>query len=195
VTFVAHDATGILSKFCGVLSAHDANILDAKVFTRRDGLVIDTFRVTGFVSHESLTDDACLKISRDIKEIILGRIDTAQLIERHKMKWKRRTQPINPNVRIGVEFEDHPRFTIIDIYAPDTLGFLYRITEAISKLNLNITFAKIATRVDGIVDSFYLLDSTGQKLTDPAQRNLVKQEILAVINTVSESELTMTSTL
>jgi [protein-PII] uridylyltransferase len=61
------------------------------------------------------------------------------------------------------------------------LGFLYSITDAISRLGLNITFAKIATRIDGIVDSFYLLNGSGKKLNDAAQRDTIKQEILATI--------------
>jgi len=51
---------------------------------------------------------------------------------------------------------------------------------------LNISFAKIATRVDGIVDSFYLLNAEGKKLTDPAQREAVKREILTTIQILSE---------
>jgi [protein-PII] uridylyltransferase len=91
-------------------------------------------------------------------------------------------------------FEDHPQYTIIDVYAPDTLGFLYRITETISRLGLNITFAKIATRVDGIVDSFYLLDNGGDKLDGLGQREKVKKEILDTIQIILESELVVTST-
>ena len=69
------------------------------------------------------------------------------------------------------------------------LGFLYRITGTMSLLGLNISFAKIATRVDGIVDSFYVLDFNGNKLSDPPQRTYVRKEILNVINDLTESEL------
>ena len=68
------------------------------------------------------------------------------------------------------------------------LGFLYRITTAISGLGLNISFAKIATRADGIVDSFYVLDVSGNTLTE-AGRDKVKTEIMRVITTLTESEL------
>jgi [protein-PII] uridylyltransferase len=193
VTFITHDAPGLLSKLCGVLTANDANILDAQVFTRRDGMIIDKFRVVEFISQHALSIETCDRVSRDIKEVISGRVDIAHLIERHRMRWKRRTQPVNPNIRRDVEFEDHPQFTIIDIYAPDALGFLYRITEAISLLDLNITFAKIATRVDGIVDSFYLLDNSGKKMEDLGQREKLRSEILSVIQKVYESELVATS--
>ena len=135
----------------------------------------------------ALSEEHCSRISRDATEVMEGRIEIAHLIERHRLRWKRRTRIMNPNTRCDVEFEDHPQFTIIDVYAPDTLGLLYRITETISRLGLNISFAKIATRVDGIVDSFYILDADGKKLDDPAQREAVKREILATIQTISES--------
>jgi [protein-PII] uridylyltransferase len=117
--------------------------------------------------------------------------DIEELLNRHKMKWKRRSGIANPNVRIDVEFESHPRYTIIDVYAPDMLGFLYRITGTISMLGLNISFAKIATRIDGIVDSFYVLDLTGRKVDDEAQRSYIRSEIFKVITDLSESELVM----
>jgi [protein-PII] uridylyltransferase len=187
VTFIAQDSPGILSKFCGVMTANDANILNAEVFTRRDGIVIDKFRVVEFGSNTALSEDHCSRINRDVTEVMEGRAEIAHLIERQRMRWKRRTRIINPNTRCDVTFEDHPQFTIIDVYAPDTLGLLYRITETISRLGLNISFAKIATRVDGIVDSFYLLDTNGKKLDDPAQRELIRREILATIQNIPES--------
>jgi [protein-PII] uridylyltransferase len=194
VTFIARDAPGVLSKFCGVLTANDANILDAQVFTRHDGIVIDKFRVVEFISHIPLSEEICERIAHNIKEISEGRVEISKLMERHRMRWKRRTQPMNLNVRCDVEFEDHPKFTIIDVYAPDTLGFLYRLTETISRLGLNITFAKISTRVDGIVDSFYLVDNNGKKLDNPGRREQAKQEILTTIRSLSESELVPSTT-
>ncbi|RPI01948.1 MAG: [protein-PII] uridylyltransferase, partial [Ignavibacteriae bacterium] len=149
VTFIAHDAPGALSKFCGVLTSNDANILNAEVFTRRDGIIIDKFRVVEFSSNTALSEEQCSRISRDATIVMEGRSDVTQLLERHRLRWKRRTRLVNPNTRCDVTFEDHPQFTIIDVYAPDMLGLLYRITETISRLGLNISFAKIATRVDG----------------------------------------------
>ncbi len=191
VTIIACDAPFALSRFCGVLSANDANILDAQIFTRNDGMIIDRFRVVDFVSKAALNARQCDKIHQELNHVFDDVADIEALLSRHRMKWKRRSRIANPNVRIDVEFENHPRFTIIDVYAPDMLGFLYRITGTISMLGLNISFAKIATRVDGIVDSFYVLDITGRKIDDGAQRSYVRSEILKVINDLSESELVM----
>jgi [protein-PII] uridylyltransferase len=189
VTIIARDAPFALSRFCGVLSANDANILDAQIFTRNDGIIIDRFRVIDFVSKSALRSRQCDKIHQELNHVFDDVADIEALLSRHKMKWKRRSRIANPNVRIDVEFENHPRYTIIDVYAPDMLGFLYRITGTISMLGLNISFAKIATRVDGIVDSFYVLDLTGRKVDDEAQRSYIRSEILKVITDLSESEL------
>jgi [protein-PII] uridylyltransferase len=187
VTFIAHDSPGVLSKFCGVLSANDANILNAEVFTRRDGIVIDKFRVVEFGSNTALSEDHLSRIKRDVTGVIEGNIEIAHIIEQHRVRWKRRIRIMNPNTRCDVQFEDHPQFTIIDIYAPDMLGLLYHITDTIARLGLNISFAKIATRVDGIVDSFYLSNADGKKLDDPVQREAAKRDILATIQVLSES--------
>jgi [protein-PII] uridylyltransferase len=110
------------------------------------------------------------------------------------LRWKRRTHPLNPNIRFDVEFEDHPRFTIIDVYAADRIGFLHKVTGTISTLGLNISFAKIATRVDGIVDSFYVLDRFGKKIEDDHQKTLVRNEILEAMRSFFELELSAIGT-
>ena len=56
---------------------------------------------------------------------------------------------------------------------PTTVGFLYRITETISALGLDIYFAKIATRMDGIVDAFYTLDREGKPVADPQRQESI----------------------
>ncbi|GJQ21409.1 MAG: bifunctional uridylyltransferase/uridylyl-removing enzyme [Bacteroidia bacterium] len=193
ITVIARDAPYALSRFCGVLSANDANILDAHIFTRNDGIIIDKFRVSDFLQHSRLTDAQCEKVRRELIDVMTGTTDILHLLHRHRMKWKRLKREHNPNTRIGVEFEDHPVYTIIDVFAPDRLGFLYRITETISGLGLNIHSAKIATRADGIVDSFYVLDRNGGKIDDPSRRAEIQHNLLQAVEEAAGSELTPSS--
>ncbi|MCU0454471.1 MAG: [protein-PII] uridylyltransferase [Bacteroidetes bacterium] len=189
LTVIAPDADFFLSRCCGVLTANDGNIIDASIFTRDDGTVIDKFRVVDATTHAPLSGDRCRKIEEDLREVFAGEVDVEQLIERHRRRWKRKAGRHNPNIRIDVEFEDHPRFTIIDVYGADTLGFLYRITETMSRLGLSIHFAKIATRGDGIVDAFYVLDRSGQPLSDPDRRAVVQKQLRTTLRDLSHSEL------
>jgi len=77
---------------------------------------------------------------------------------------------MHPNIRIDVEFQDNSEHTIVDIFAPDMTGFLYKITQTLSKAKLQIDFAKLATRGDGIVDSFYVEQKMERKYC-PTKRN------------------------
>lgn len=191
ITIVTRDAPFALSRFCAVLAANDANILDANIFTRDDGMIIDRFRVSDATTTQQLERAVCAKILEDLKRVMEGTLDVEHLFQAHHRKWKRRPRlPVNPRVRTAVEFEDNPRYTIIDVYAPDSVGFLYRVTETISRLGLDIYFAKIATRVDGIVDAFYVRDRSGQPVNDPEQREGIRREILSTVRSISEQQLT-----
>jgi len=182
----------LLSKCCGVLAANDANIFDAHIFTRNDGIVIDKFRVFDFNTRSALTQGQAQKMSVELSDVLEGRINTEHLLQRHRMKWRRRTGRPDPTVRVDVAFEDHPRYTIVDVFAADTLGFLYKITELMSELGLDISFAKIATRADGIVDSFYVLDRSGSRIDERERRMVIRQELLKAIEHLARTELVLT---
>ncbi len=189
VTIISTDAPFALSKFCGVLSANDANIFDASIFTRTDGIIIDKFRVTDAMTKQHLSEDVCQKIHDELNAVVEGRTDIEHLFELHRRKWKRRASGyLSPMVRFDVEFEDDPRFTIIDVFAADALGFLYRVTQTISEHDLNITFAKIATRGDGIVDSFYVVDRSGAPVPEE-RKTKIRDDILRTILKFKNVEL------
>ncbi|MDH4069324.1 MAG: [protein-PII] uridylyltransferase [Ignavibacteria bacterium] len=190
VTVIGTDAPYVLSQCCGVLSANDANIFDANIFTRDDGVFIDHFRVSDRGSGGVLSDPACAKIGDDIRHVLAQKLDIRKLFAAHRRKWKRRAgMPLNPTTRIGVEFEENPRFTIIDIFAPDSVGFLYRVTEAISGLGLDIHFAKIATRIDGVVDAFYVRDAGGAPLSPGERREEIRERLIQTIQEIAAEQL------
>jgi [protein-PII] uridylyltransferase len=189
VTIIARDAPFQLSRFCSSLSANDANIVDANVFTRDDGTIIDRFKVFDNITRKNLTESQMQKIESELRAILTGKTDPDLLFERHRMRWQRKLKnEINPNIKVAVQTSETSDFTLIEVFAPDSLGFLYKVTSAISSAGLSIHFAKIATRVDGIVDTFYVLRNDGIK---PLQNELdsVRGNILRIINESIESEL------
>jgi [protein-PII] uridylyltransferase len=194
VTVVARDAPFALSRFCAVLSANDANIFDANVFTRSDGVIFDRFRVSDASRRQRLDERTCEKIGKDLLSVMERQMDVDLLFQEHHKKWKRRPKmPLNPTTRIDVVFETIPQSTIIDVYAPDSVGFLYRITEAISSAGLDIRFAKIATRVDGIVDAFYVVERTGGPIFGAARRDQVREQLLKAVHATIDEGLGQTT--
>lgn len=182
VTVILKDRPFLLSALCGVLSANDANIIDAHCFTRADGTVIDRFRTVDGRTKSALSTAQAEKIGADIRSVLEGSESLETLFEKHRRRWKRRPKPLlHPNIRIDVRFHDAERLTIIDVYGPEMTGFLYKVTQVLSKLGLVIHFAKIGTRGDGIVDSFYVADAEGRPLTDDAQKVRIREKIVHTI--------------
>jgi [protein-PII] uridylyltransferase len=58
--------------------------------------------------------------------------------------------------------------TVIDVAAPDRLGLLYDITRTFAELDLDVHLAKVATYEGRVVDSFYVRDPVGRKITEGA---------------------------
>jgi [protein-PII] uridylyltransferase len=194
ITVIGRDAPFVLSRCCAVLAANDANIFDATIFTRDDGVIIDRFRVSDSGTHAQLEEQTCRKISDDMRKVLRGELGVETLFEAHKRKWKRRQgKPVNPSTRTDVVFEESPDFTIIDVYAPDSVGFLYRITETISRLGLDIHFARIATRIDGVVDAFYVRDKKGKPVSGEERQEEIRTGLLETIKEISDEQLSSAS--
>jgi len=182
VTVITMDFPSLLSKMCGVLSINDANIHDAKIFTRRDGVVIDTFNVTDFRTHKKLDPSRYDKISKDMNAVISGVLKLNVEFAKMKSRWRRiESKLFKRSGKVKILFDEHEKYTIIDIFSPDKLGFLYQVTSEMNELGLVIYFAKISTRGDDIVDSFYVLDRNGKKIPSYDQE-FVKFELTQTIN-------------
>jgi [protein-PII] uridylyltransferase len=74
------------------------------------------------------------------------------------------------------------RFTVIEVECLDRHGLLYDLTHCISDLNLDIASAHIATFGERAVDSFYVTDLVGHKVTAKARQNRIRRELLAAID-------------
>jgi [protein-PII] uridylyltransferase len=165
ITVITKDSNSLLSKLCGALAIQDLNIHDAKIFTRKDGLVIDSFNVSDFRTHNFVSESKYSAIEKSITKTLAGQLNIDKEFEKVKSKWKRiiNSNPAAPS-NIDVDFEEHNKFTIIDIYASDKIGLLYTITHKMAELGLTVAFAKISTKVDGVLDAFYIQKNNGEKL-------------------------------
>ena len=166
VTVITKDFPSLLSKLCGVFAINDSNIHSAKIFTRKDGIVIDTFLVTDFRTHKRVDTNKYEKIKEDFYSVINGFLELHQEVAKLKSRWWRiENKLFKRSGQIKITFEKHDRYTIIDVHSPDRLGFLYHVTNKMNQLGLIIYFAKISTKGDDIVDSFYVLDRNGHKVS------------------------------
>ena len=64
---------------------------------------------------------------------------------------------------------------MLQVSGVDRPGLLYDLTRALAGLSLNIASAHVATFGEKAVDSFYVSDLTGAKITDPARQEVIRR--------------------
>jgi [protein-PII] uridylyltransferase len=183
ITFCTKDEPYRLSQLCGVLTVNDLNILDAHAFTRKDGSVIDIFHVEDLLAGASIDEERLAGIKRDLVAVLDAPEALPARVEDHVRKWKRKKNA-SILVPVKVEFENDlsANFTIIDIFAPDAPGLLFKITRALSSEGLVISRARISTEANRAIDAFDVQERDGSKVTRAARlreiRTRLEREIL-----------------
>jgi [protein-PII] uridylyltransferase len=179
ITFVTHDMPSRLSQLCGVLTINDFNILHAYAFTRQDGNVIDVFHVSGVADSENGNGNGAEARMDDVRgglaAVFDGSLDLGAATRRHAARWRRHGMPDIP-IGVTVRFENDVSddFTIIDVFARDRPGLLYHITRALSAEGLTIFRANISTEATRAIDSFYVGDENGKKVTSAARLRSIR---------------------
>ena len=173
---------GIFSKIAGVLAAKGVQILDAQILTLADGVVVDVFRVMDPDCPEDVRDRRFMEISGAIVGVLEERYSVEELLqEATRFGQARRGVPLREPTVVQVDNETSDRYTIIDVFADDRQGLLYVITRAIFNLGLSVHAARISTKLDQVVDVFYVTDRTGGKIADLGRCKLISEEITARI--------------
>jgi len=168
VTILTGDRPGLLSDLAGAFSLNNINILGAQVFTRASGIAMDIFHVEP--PPDALrADEAWDKVRRDTLKVLSGKLVPGESLPLKKPVFKRtRKLPRRPS-RVLIDNNTSDFYTIIEVYTYDRLGLLHDLTRTIFDLGLTIYIAKISTKVDQVVDVFYVRDLDGQKIDDPAE--------------------------
>ena len=86
---------------------------------------------------------------------------------------------VEPEVTINNQWSD--RYTVIEVSGLDRPGLLYQLTTAISKLNLNIASAHVATFGERARDVFYVTDLLGAQINAPTRQAAIKSALLHLL--------------
>jgi [protein-PII] uridylyltransferase len=97
-------------------------------------------------------------------------------------RYRRLLSAAPPRREVIIDNDVSDWATVVEVHSPDHIGVLYHMTHAIQELRLDIRRAKIQTFGPQAVDSFYLIDINGAKITDP----LVLAEIKLALTDVVE---------
>jgi [protein-PII] uridylyltransferase len=67
--------------------------------------------------------------------------------------------------------------TIVEVFATDAPGLLYRIASTLFDAGLSVRSAKVGTYLDQVVDGFHVTDQTGGKIVDVERLERVRKAL------------------
>lgn len=181
ITLCTLDVGGLFSKIAGAMAANGVNILDAQIYTRKDGTVLDILTVNDPFGRLIEDEKKWESLKDTLTAVIEGRSSVDRLLSKRATSGiKEKVKPRHPVV-VEIDNLVSDSHTVIDIFANDRVGLLYDITSTLTKLGLYIDVAKIATKGDQAADVFYVKDIFGHKISDEKKLERIKNEIIKVL--------------
>jgi len=181
VTICAKDRPGLFSKIAGVFTLNSIDILDTQAYTWRNNIALDIFKVKPPLD-QIFETERWDKAEENLKSALSDELNLTEALK-EKMSPYRTIRPRTsqrPN-RIVVDNESSVFFTIIEVFTYDFPGLLFSITDALFRCGLDVWISKISTKVDQVVDIFYVRDFDGQKVDSSDQVAAIKDTIAEVL--------------
>jgi [protein-PII] uridylyltransferase len=180
LTVLAPDHPRLLSIIAGACAAAGANIVDAQIYTTTDGLAVDTIAVSREFAEREDEERRAARIADAIEKALRGDLRLPEVVaKRAGVKGRLRAFALAPEVMIHNQWSN--RYTVIEVTALDRPGLLYQLTATLSKLNLNIASARVATFGERALDAFYVTDLMGAKIDAPQRQAAIKRALIALL--------------
>jgi [protein-PII] uridylyltransferase len=179
LTIFTPDHPWLLSVIAGACALTGANIVDAQIYTTTDGLALDTISITREFDRDEDEARRAVRIGELIEKALRGEIKLPDAVpKRAPPKGRLKAFAVEPEISINNQWS--ARYTVVEVTGLDRPGLLYELTTALSKLNLNIASAHVATFGERVVDVFYVTDLTGAQITAPTRQAAIKRPLLAL---------------
>jgi [protein-PII] uridylyltransferase len=182
------DRAGLFAKMAGSLSGVGLTILSAQIFTRADGIALDTFFVI-----DAFTGKLATVTQRDEFEKLLtrvlsgGDVDLHQLIAQQKISHPLYQAYIGEQIPTQIAFDNEmsDSRTFVEIETEDRIGLLYTIASTLAELEVDISTARILTEKGAAIDSFYVRELDGGKILAPERQKAIERRLLHAISNLN----------
>jgi len=180
LTIHAPDHPRFLALITGACAAANANIAGAQIFTTADSLALDTILIQRQFANSEDEGRRAERVATLVRQVLKGEVRIKDLIAKVQHP-ETRLQAFKVAPRVIIDNDSSNRFTVIEVNGLDRVGFLYDLTEALYRLNLNIGSAHITTYGERVIDVFYVTDLTGAKIVSATRHAQIERQLLAVL--------------
>ena len=187
ITFYTLDHPGLFARITGALSMAGGLIVDAKIYTTKDGLALDTFVIQDLEGQAFADADRLQRVQSAIEKSLKGEVKPRQILaDRHRPAKRERVFKVAPRVLIDNRASD--THTVIEVNGRDRPGLLADLAYALTKASLSISSAHIATYGESAVDVFYVRNLFGHKITHGSKLKSIERELMGALEDPAAKE-------
>ncbi|MGB5091685.1 MAG: [protein-PII] uridylyltransferase [Parvibaculum sp.] len=182
ITLYTQDHPGLFSRFAGACAVLGMNIVDAKIYTTRDGMALDIIWVQDQDGGAISEDRRVERLKDTLRKVLSGEVLPPDAIEERSKRQRRAdafSVAVAPQVFIDNDLSD--AYTVIEVNGLDRPGLVHALTRALFHLGLTIGSAHVATYGERAVDVFYVKDVIGHKVTNANKRKAVERHLLEAL--------------
>src|SRR5271163_4180713 len=180
LTILATDHPWLLSIIAGACASAGANIVDAQIYTTTDGRALDTIAISREYDRDEDEARRATRIGEMIEDVLEGKLRLPDAVARRAAgRGRVRAFVVEPEVTINNQWSE--LYTVIEVSGLDRPGLLYQRTTGLSKLNLNIASAHVATFGERARDVFYVTDLLGAQINAPTRQAAIRSALLHLL--------------
>jgi [protein-PII] uridylyltransferase len=183
VSFCTWDRRDLLARIAGSISVVPLNIVSADIFPRGDQSVLGIFRVCDLKQLPIIEKRDRDRVESTLSNALEGEtFEFGPLLEQARRNMERkRLHELEFPTGIAIDNKAHPAYTLIQIETPDRIGLLYDLLTALGHESASIALSRISTQKGAAIDTFYVCDGNGRKLTDSNRIAEIQHRLRAAI--------------
>ena len=184
ITVCTLDIHGLFSMMAGAISLAGANIINAKIFTLKNGIAIEIFQLQDLNGEVFDNSGKLAKMSVYIEQVLTGELNIAKEFATRPSPYQRSNSKAVPLMgQVLIDNEASNLHSVIELTGRDRSGLLHDVTNTIAGLGLSIVTAHISTYGTQVADVFYVKDNFGMKIAHANKMIQIQEKLLLVINT------------
>jgi [protein-PII] uridylyltransferase len=180
VTIYVADWRGLVSQLAGALALSGASIVDARIFTLKNGMALDSFTVQDSGGGPFESPAKLARLAATMERVLENPTKTLGELKR--------IAPANPAVRsfpvvprVLIDNKASATHTLVEVTGRDRRGLMHFLTRALTAQNLQISTAKISTFGHRVVDVFYVKDQFGLKIESEGRLKAIRDSLMQVL--------------
>mgnify|MGYP003638566930 FL=1 len=176
ITVYAADHPGLFYRIAGGIHVSGGNIIDARIHTTKDGMALDNFLVQDPHGKPFSEKGQLDRLKQAVEDALANRSKLSTKLEARPLAHSRAGAfEITPFALVDNEASN--RFTVVEVNAQDRPALLNALAYALFESKVTVHSAHIATYGERAVDTFYLTDLLGGKITSKQRLNGLQKRL------------------